>query len=151
MMISALKIRLSGSAFRDWGCLTAVALTIALAVGCSHAPVKALSKGERDNGAGGKGSIQFWVKAPEANNVVLVLMRTHSAVPVTWEVHARKRTDGTWAADFDLIPGEYRYFFMVDGSITVGKGRGRVEMDDFGGKTGVLNVFQGPDGGLKAF
>ena len=56
-----------------------------------------------------------------------------------------------WAADFDLIPGEYRYFFIVDGSVTVDGGTGRVVQDDFGGVTGVLTVHQTPEGVLKTF
>ena len=44
-----------------------------------------------------------------------------------------------------------RGIFIVDGEVTVDKGPGRVEPDDFGGTTGILTVNQTPDGDLNAF
>lgn len=151
MMISAQKIRLSGSAFNTWGCLVSVILVVALAAGCAQTPKGALSTGKGDDGMDRQESIRFSINAPDADNVVLFLMSTHDPVPMTWEILAAEGEDGTWTADFDLVPGEYRYFFSVDGAFTVGQGRGRVERDDFGGKTRVLTIFQGPDGALSAF
>jgi hypothetical protein len=154
MMILAQRIRWSGSAFRSGIRLLVVFIFLGLTAGCSHAPVEKLSAGERDNAAMGmkdKGGIHFSVHAPDAESVTLVLMRTLVSTPATFEVHARKGSSGIWAADFDLIPGEYRYFFIVNGSMTVVGESGRVEQDDFGGLTGVLTVRQTPEGILETF
>lgn len=99
----------------------------------------------------GKGSITMSLKAPEAENVVLILMNARGPATLSWEVEANKHGDGTWSADFDLIPGEYRYFFMVDGTFTVGQGSGQVVTDDFGGKTRILNVVKDSSGGVSTF
>ena len=125
-----------------------------LAGACAHSPLEPsreggqFSAGDRQKE---KGSVHFSVLAPEADRVHLILMRTLVSTPVTYEVQANRRVDGVWTADFDLIPGEYRYFFIVDGSVTVDGGTGRVVQDDFGGVTGVLTVHQTPKGVLKTF
>jgi len=98
-----------------------------------------------------RGSVHFSIHAPDADHVFLILMRTLVPAPVTYELQANRGADDIWTADCDLIPGEYRYFFLVDGSVTVnGEGR-RVEQDDFGGVTGVLTVRQTPNGALEMF
>lgn len=127
------------------------ALAIALVSGCAHLPTGGLSVTHPDERAVGKGSISMSLTAPGAENVVLILMSTHDPAAVPWEVKATKRGDGTWSAYFDLMPGEYRYFFMVDGVFTVAQGSGQVVTDDFGGKTGVLNVVRDPSGSLSTF
>ena len=129
-------------------------LLLGLAAACSHTPAeppRAEGQNSSVNGARGMGGIHFSLHAPDADRVFLILMRTFVSTPVIYEVEARMGTDGFWNADFDLIPGEYRYFFLVDGSVTVEKGAGRVEQDDFGGVTGVLTVRQTPEGDLKTF
>ena len=78
-------------------------------------------------------------------------MRSLSQTPMVYELQVTRSPEGRWTAGLDLIPGEYRYFFLVDGTVTVGKEGGRVEQDDFGGETGVLTVHRTPDGKLKAF
>jgi len=102
-------------------------------------------------GMKGKGGIHFSVHAPGADRVTLVLMRSLVSTPATFEVQTNKGSDGFWTADFDLIPGEYRYFFIINGSVTVVDDNGRVEQDDFGGVNGVLTVRQTPEGILDIF
>ena len=154
MMTLAQKTRWSGSAFRVISRFLALSLFLGLAVACAHVPDEP-SRGDgryspvkEENK---KGGVHFSVQAPEADRVFLVLMKTLAPTPVTFEVQASRGSDGIWTADFDLIPGEYRYFFIVDGSVTVNGGGGRVEKDDFGGVTGVLTVHQTPEGVLKTF
>ena len=154
MMTLAQKIRWSGSVCRTVTRLFAVSLLLGLAGACAHSPLEPSREGGQfgaDDGQKEKGSVHFSVQAPEADHVYLILMRTLASTPVTYEVQASRRLDGAWTADFDLIPGEYRYFFIVDGSVTVDGGTGRVEQDDFGGETGVLTVHQTPEGVLKTF
>jgi hypothetical protein len=148
------RILWSGSDCRFSLRLLVVSIFLGLAAGCSHAPAEKLSAGERDNAAMGmkdKGGIHFSVHAPGADRVTLVLMRTLESTPATIEVQTNKGSNGIWTADFDLIPGEYRYFFIVNGSMTVVGENGRVEQDDFGGVNGVLTVRQTPEGVLEIF
>ncbi len=154
MMTLAQKIRWSGSVCRTVTRLFAVSLLLGLAGACAHSPLEPSREGGQfgaDDGQKEKGSVHFSVLAPEADRVYLILMRTLVSTPVTYEVQASRRPDGVWTADFDLIPGEYRYFFIVDGSVTVDGGTGRVVQDDFGGVTGVLTVHQTPEGVLQTF
>ena len=155
MMILAQRIRWSGSAFRSGIRLLVVSIILGLTAGCSHAPAErspAVNGGDNAvKGIKDRGSIHFSVHAPDADRVTLVLMRTLVSTPATFEVHARKGPGGIWTADFDLIPGEYRYFFIVNGSVIVVGENGRVEQDDFGGLTGVLTVRQTPEGILETF
>ena len=154
MMTLAQKIRWSGSVYRTGRRLFIVSLVLGLTAACAHTPVEPSMVEGQNSGvsvARGMGGIHFSVHAPDADRVFLVLMRTLVSTPATYEVEARRGTDGSWTADFDLVPGEYRYFFLVDGSVTVEEGVGRVEQDDFGGVTGVLTVHQTPEGVLKTF
>ncbi len=111
------------------------------AAGCAHGPSGTAS---REN------SVHFSIHAAQALRVVLILLDSGVPAPVPYEVEARKGPDGLWWAESDLKPGEYRYFFLVDGTVRVGPG-GRVEADDFGGLTGIVTVRESPAGGLEAF
>lgn len=154
MMTSALKIRWSGSAFKKGSRFLAAAVLSGSLAACAHTPGENPAVGDRVIAAGGsheRGSVHFSVHAPEADGVTLILMKSLVLTPVVYEVRATRTSDGIWSADLDLIPGEYRYFFLVDGSVTVNGDGGRVEQDDFGGVTGVLTVDRTPDGQLRAF
>ncbi|MDF1526068.1 MAG: hypothetical protein RRA15_06350 [bacterium] len=134
--------------------LLAVLVVLGPIAACSHIPAER-SPSDVTNSTvrelKDKGVVRFSIHSPEADGVTLVLMRTFVASPVTFEAQASQRPDGTWTAELDLMPGDYRYFFVVDGSVTVEKGRGRVEQDDFGGVTGVLSVHRTPEGALRIF
>lgn len=154
MMTLAQKIRWSGSGCRTIARLLALSLCLGSLIACSH------YRGGRADGDYGigkvtetpeRGSIRFSVYAPEADGVKLFIMKSNAATPVTFETRARDSADGNWSATLDLIPGEYRYFFLVDGTVTVDREGGRVEQDDFGGVTGVLTVHQTPEGKLETF
>ena len=154
MMTLAQKTRWSGSAYRAGIRILVVSLVLGLAAACTHVPNESSRGDGRQSAAAGemeKGGVHFSIQAPEADRVFLIIMRTLVSTPATYEVPTSRRTDGVWTADVDLIPGEYRYFFIVDGSVTVDGSVGRVEQDDFGGVTGVLTVHQTPDGVLKTF
>jgi len=121
-------------------------------VACSHIPGKTYGEKGRSRARNlEKGSVRFSILAPEAERVLLVLMRTPVPAPETYEVQAGRGARGVWTASVDLIPGEYRFFFIVDGSITMKGVAGRVEQDDFGGSTGVLTVYPTPEGDLRSF
>ena len=102
-------------------------------LGCAGAPVRTGPSADRDH-------IRFSIRAPNADQVVLVLIKARTADADTQKIPAEKQPRGIWSISLPLPPGSYRYFFMVDGSVTVEKKRGRVERDDFGGVTGVLTV-----------
>ena len=154
MMISARRIPLSGSAFRKGAGILAV-LAVMLGAGCAHHIQQGSGTGSGAGKFGGgersEGGVHFTIAAPGAQRVTLVLMSSSEGPPMSFEKNAKEQKGGIWIADLDLLPGEYRYFFVVDGSVTVQKGRGRVETDDFGGETGILTVLQGPDGRLIVF
>jgi hypothetical protein len=125
---------------------------LGLATACSHVPKEIPGENGQSPAMGQeKGNIRFSILAPQADRVLLVLMRTLVLPPVSYEVQATRGTDGVWTADMDLVLGEYRFFFIVDGSVTVDGALGRVEQDDFGGLTGVLKVHRTSDGILKSF
>ncbi|MDF1535132.1 MAG: hypothetical protein P1S46_01350 [bacterium] len=109
---------------------------------CSHFPV-------RDTGS--LGSVRFAVRTPGADEVDLVLLRGQTDHPVMVKVLARPLAGDLWVVEMDLVPGEYRYFFLVDGVVTVNGGRSRVEKDDFGGVTGILRVFRGDNGEIQVY
>lgn len=71
--------------------------------------------------------------------------------PVTYEVRAARGPGGLWEAHLDLIPGEYRYFFIVDGHVTVDAETDRIEQDDFGGVTGIVTVLKNTEGGVRIY
>jgi hypothetical protein len=81
----------------------------------------------------------------------MVLLRGHTAQPAMTRIQARRFSGDMWMVEVDLLPGEYRYFFLVDGTVTVNGGRPRVERDDFGGVTGVLRVFRGSNGEIQVY
>lgn len=132
-----------------------MALLLAQTVGCAHSPEgpsDGRTKYGRETGIRAKkGGIHFSFEAPEADNVVIVIMRTRAPEPVTYETPAKRGPTGVWSVAVDLDPGEYRYFFVVDGTVTIAERPGRVEQDDFGGMTGVFTVHQTPEGLLKTF
>lgn len=130
-------------------------LLLAQPVGCAHRQ-SGPAVGEREHGRETgirvkKGGIHFSVEAPEAVSVVLVIMRTRTSEPFTYETRPIRGQTGVWTVAVDLDPGEYRYFFIVDGTVTVAERPGRIEQDDFGGVTGVFTVHQTPEGLLKTF
>ncbi len=140
------KIRLSGSVSRSFrgtflGALIPGFVVLALSA-CSHAPV-------RDSGS--LGSVRFVVEAPGSAEVDMVLLRGRTAQPAMSRIQAQPLPGDLWTVEVDLLPGEYRYFFLVDGSVTVNGGRPRVEKDDFGGVTGVLRVFRDSNGEIQAY
>lgn len=154
MTTLGLKIRWSESAFSNITRLLILPLLLFLAAACSHSPDGRHAAGGKNRAKSevrGWEGIRFSVHAPDADNVLFIIMRTHAPKPEVHEVQARKGPDGMWTADLDLIPGEYRYFFIVDGSVTVDKDHGRFEQDDFGSVTGVLTVRRTPEGKLKTF
>ncbi len=135
------KILWSGSASRA---ATLILLMAGFLFGCATAQVRpaVVADGE---------IIRFSVEAPNAERVVLVLMNAKTVNAATLRVSAEKRHRGIWSAKLSLPPGHYRYFFMVDGSVTVGMGKGRVEKDDFGGVTGVLTVRGAMNGDIQVY
>ena len=146
MTTLAPKIQLSGSVSRSFlrtflGALIPGLMVLALSA-CSHVPV-------RD--AGSLGSVRFVVEAPDSAEVDMVLLRGRTAQPAMTRIQAQRLPGHRWTVEVDLLPGEYRYFFLVDGSVTVNGGRPRVEKDDFGGVTGVLRVFRGSNGEIQVY
>ncbi|NOY86524.1 MAG: hypothetical protein GXP52_04415 [Deltaproteobacteria bacterium] len=123
---------------------TCLLLVAGFLFGCAGAPFRTGPVADRN-------FIRFSVEAPRAERVSLVLMKARSIKAAILKVPAEKRHRGIWSASLRLAPGRYRYFFIVDGSITVGTGRGRLERDDFGGVTGVLTVKDLPNGALQVY
>jgi hypothetical protein len=152
MTTSAQKTRWSGSACRAVIRLCALSMFLGLSAACSHVPKETGGGKVRFRATSpDKGSVRLSILAPQADRVLLVIMRTLVLTPVIYEVQASRGSEGVWTADMDLVPGEYRFFFIVDGSVTVEGAMGRVEQDDFGGQTGVLKVHRTSEGFLGSF
>ena len=142
MTTLAPKIPLSGSAFRGLSgslLLGVMALTL---LACSHSPARETAS---------LGSVRFAVESPDAIKVDLVLLSGRNDRPAMTQIQARRMDEGVWKVEMDLIPGEYRYFFLVDGALTVNSNGNRVEKDDFGGVTGVLRVSRDASGEIQVY
>lgn len=134
--------------------LLALSFFLGFVAACSHTPAERSTTGERENTTERemvRGSVYFSIHAPGADSVQLIIMRAHALTPAASVIKTIKESDDIWTADLDLIPGEYRYFFVVDGQVTVEGGTGRIVQDDFGGETRVLTVGRTPEGKLKIF
>ncbi len=84
--------------------------------------------------------VRFSLEAPHAGSVSLVIMKgpefpTKVDLDQTMEI-----AEKGWVVVVDLPPGEYRYFFLVDGEARFDPAAPRLESDDFGGTNGIFLV-----------
>lgn len=122
--------------------LVGLGLTLVMFAACAHAPADPGTEASL---------VQFSVDAPAASNVILVLLPSRDLGKEGRFYEAAKLTNGLWSAKLPLEPGEYRYFFMVDDRVQLVAKGARVEKDDFGGVTGVLQVRRTSDGALIVY
>jgi hypothetical protein len=67
------------------------------------------------------------------------------------EIRPVRTGSGAWSTYLELPPGKYSYFFLVDGSPTVGQAKARMVKDDFGGVSGLFTIVRMPDGELEIY
>ncbi|MBN2721067.1 MAG: hypothetical protein JXR72_08200 [Proteobacteria bacterium] len=119
-----------------------ICLVLAALAGCAAAPEATTAKDEH---------VYFHVNAPRASEVTLVVIAQPPADPVLFEISSVKTKTGFWVSFLKLPPGNYRYFFMVDGTPTVESSMERLMVDDFGGMSGVIRVEKTSDGKLETY
>jgi 1,4-alpha-glucan branching enzyme len=84
--------------------------------------------------------VRFSLEAPHAGSVSLVIMKGPESPTKVDLDQIREKTEENWVVVVDLPPGEYRYFFLVDGEAKFDPAAPRLESDDFGGTNGVFLV-----------
>lgn len=95
--------------------------------------------------------VYFQHNAPQALEVILVVIAQPPADPAMFEIRPVKMKTGFWISFLKLPPGTYRYFFLVDGSPAIGSSTERFMADDFGGMSGVIRVEKALDGTLETY
>lgn len=113
-----------------------------VAAGCAAAPCT--TKDADDH-------VYFQHHAPQALKVALVVIAQPPADPAMLKIRPVKMETGCWVSSLKLSPGDYRYFFLVDGTPTVGSSTERVMKDDFGGISGVIRVEKALNGTLDTY
>jgi len=97
------------------------------------------------------GSVRFSITVPKSAQVYLVLFQTDSSEPTLRQYPVRDNRDGRRVAVVRIGPGEYHYFFQVDGRAEIDPGAPRVEKDDFGGGNGVFTLEINNDGSANIY
>jgi hypothetical protein len=96
-------------------------------------------------------AVRFVLEAPGAGEVSLVVMNGTDS-PIRARLDRRKETrKAVWEGLVELPPGEYRYFFLVDGVASHDPRAPRTETDDFGGINGVMMVERSSGGGVQIY
>ena len=97
------------------------------------------------------GAVRFSIEAPESAEVTLVVIEGVSSRPALKEYATVRSTNGRRIVKVKLSPGEYRYFFRMDGAVVVDPEAPRQERDDFGGINGILTLEKTLSGSMVLF
>lgn len=97
------------------------------------------------------GSVRFSIEAPESAEVILVVIEGAGSRPMLREYATSRSSNGLRTVKIKLSPGEYRYFFRLDGAVVVAPEAPRQESDDFGGINGILTLEKTSRGSMKIY